>query len=184
MTNPPSLSDPTDNSDRLTVFFNENHDKLYRYVCNKLRNEGYTKSLSADADDICGKTWEILSGLPRVVDTHPNPIGWLFATANNQFKQYRDEKIKRGQLSLDEITEAEREPPGLGKRDVVTVEDAECAALMIAVQRLPDAAREAVMLKFFWTTKKEAKSDSERQALSRGLIKLREILSDELNKSS
>ena len=161
---PHTLSGPGAASDKFDLFYAEHQENLFRYVRSRL-------DIKESAEDVCSTTWLVLMEHPDILEKHPNPIGWLYRTANYRIKRfYAGTGGERDYPSLDDPAMSQY---AIDRRDVWSEQDVRDGLLMASIESLPPAQHKAVVKAYYFADKKEPLTDAERAALSRAYKALR-----------
>ncbi len=121
----------------LTQIYEENFDKIYRYVVLKIGDR-------TEAEDITQQVF--INTLKSISSFKWKGIpfsAWLFRIAHNQVVDYWRKKSKRVTVPLDESIRDEDEPPGILLEKNMDIEQ-----LVTATRRLTEAQREVISLRF------------------------------------
>lgn len=120
-----------------TKLYDSNFDKIYRYIYLRVKNQVEAEDLTQDVfikalGSIGSYKWRDL------------PFSaWLFKIAHNRVIDYVRKSSKEKRASLDEARAVSMEDP-VG----ITEQNFEVYELMAALERLPEAQREVVTLRF------------------------------------
>ena len=123
----------------LTQLYEENFDKIYRYIVLKIGDR-------TEAEDI---TQQVFLNALKSISSYKfkgMPFSsWLYRIAHNQVVDYLRKKKRRPVTLLDESlvsSDSENNPQLMAERDIDT------ERLLSATQRLTDAQREVISLRF------------------------------------
>lgn len=143
-------------------------DELFRFCFMKVSSSERAEDV---VQDVFTRYWQVL----RDGTTPDNPRAFLYRLARNLvIDWYR----KKKSVSLDVLREAGVDFVGVGKEEIV--DTAQVSELLVVINELDDASREALLLRFVegWTPKEIAELNSESAnavsvRLNRALAKVR-----------
>ena len=160
----------------LTQLYEENFDRIYRYVVLKIGNR-------MEAEDITQQVF--LNALQSIAAFKWRKIpfsAWLFRIAHNQVVDYQRKKTRQATVLLDEsLSSGSSDNPGL-----VAEQNLDIERLVSATKQLTKAQREVISLRFAGevpvaqVAKVMGKSEGAVKALQHSaIVSLRKILSVE-----
>ena len=121
----------------LTQIYEENFDKIYRYVVLKIGDR-------TEAEDITQQVFiNALKSISSFKWKGAPFSAWLFRIAHNQIVDYFRKKSKRVTVPLDESIRDEDDSPGIWLEKNMDIEQ-----LVTATRRLTEAQREVISLRF------------------------------------
>ena len=122
----------------LTQLYEENFDRIYRYVVLKIGNE-------MEAEDIAQQVFlSALKSISSFKYRKGTPFSaWLFRIAHNQVVDYFRKKAKRATVPLDESQASSDSNPQLVAEHRLDIEQ-----LLSSTKRLTEAQREVISLRF------------------------------------
>jgi RNA polymerase sigma-70 factor (ECF subfamily) len=127
------------NQAAFTQLYDQNFDKIYRYIYFRLRRQ-------AESEDLTQEVFiKALNGIKSYKMGKTPFAAWLFRIAHNQLIDFVRKNKKRQEMPLDDAApfiEGEEDPVRM------TEQKSEVDELMEAVKRLPPAQQEVISLRF------------------------------------
>lgn len=92
------MNEPLSDPQLLEKLYTENYTIVYRLILHTLRS--YI-DIDSDADDLTQEVFIVAAKQIATLQSHPNPTGWLIATARNQCRNYVRALTRRNEMLSD-----------------------------------------------------------------------------------